>query len=111
VLDTAESPTAAESKPPLWRTLFWENGREVIEVDAVPAEFLLDPSAFVAGVDVSRREKGSVQSKKRLDSALNVAADPIRVLAAHQARTPHLAEAACTRAAGEISVHAVLLSV
>jgi hypothetical protein len=60
---------------------------------------------------VRRREKRSAQSKKRLDSALNIAADPIGVSAAHQARTAHLAEPARTRAAGEISVHALLLSV
>jgi hypothetical protein len=77
-----------------------------MEVDAVPAELLLDQGAFVAGVNVRRLEKCSAQSKKRLDSALNIAADPIRVSAAHQAPTPHLAEATPTRAAGEISVHA-----
>jgi hypothetical protein len=87
VLDTAESPTAAESTPLLSRTAILGSGREVVEVDAVPAKLLLDQRPFVVGVDVRGREKRSAQSKKRLDSAFNVAADPIRVSAAHQART------------------------
>jgi hypothetical protein len=111
VLDTAESPTAAESPPPLSRTGLCRNRAEVVEADAIPAELLLDERAFVVGVDVRRREQGSVESKKRLDSALNVAADLIGVLAAHQARTTHLADAPRTRATGVISVHALLLSV
>lgn len=111
VLDTAESPTAAESTPPLSRTPFWRNGREVMEVDAVAAELLLDPSAFVAGVNMRRLAKRRAQSKKRFDSMFNVQAYSVGFLAAHQAGIPHLAEAARTRAAGEISIHALLLSV
>ena len=111
VLDTAESPTAAESPPTLSRTGLCRNRAEVVEVDAIPAELLLDERAFVVGVDVCRREQRSAQSKKVVDSSLNVAADPIRVSAAHQARAPHLADPPRTRAAGEISVHALLLSV
>jgi hypothetical protein len=38
----AESPTAAELAPPLSRTGLWRNGRDVVEVDAIPAELLLD---------------------------------------------------------------------
>jgi hypothetical protein len=111
VLDTVESPTAAESTPLLSRTAILGSGREVVEVDAVPAKLLLDQRPFVVGVDVRGREKRSAQSKKLLDSAFNVAADPIRVSPAHHVRTPHLAEAARTRPAGELSVHALLLSV
>ena len=83
----------------------------VIEVEAIPTELLLDQRAFVVGVDVRRREKRSAQSKKRFDSAFNVAAYSVGVSAAHQARTPHLADASRTRATGEISVHTLLLSV
>jgi len=60
---------------------------------------------------VRRPEERSAQTKKLLDSAFNVAADSIGFPAAHQARAPHLAEAARTRAAGKISVHALLLSI
>jgi hypothetical protein len=88
----------------------WSGGR-VARVDAIPAKLLLDQSAFVVGVNVRRPEKRSVQSKKRFDSLFNVSADPVGFSAAHQARTPHLAEAARTRATGEISLHAPLLSV
>lgn len=41
VLDTAESPTAAESAPLFWRTRVWRKGRVVVEVEAIPAELLL----------------------------------------------------------------------
>jgi hypothetical protein len=57
---------------------------------------------------VRRRAKASAQSKKRLDSAFDVAADPIGVSAAHLARTAHLADVSRTRATGESSVHALL---
>jgi hypothetical protein len=82
-----------------------------VEVDAIPAELLLDQRAFVVGIDVCRREKRSAQSKKRFDSMFNVQAYSVGFSAAHQARTTHLAEATRTRAAGEISVHVFLLSV
>jgi hypothetical protein len=82
-----------------------------MEVEAVPAELLLDERAFVVGVDVRRREKRSVQSKKRFDSLFNVPAYLVGFSAAHQARAAHLADAARTRATGVISVHALLLSV
>jgi hypothetical protein len=83
----------------------------VVEVEAIAAKLLLDERSFVAGVEMFRLEKRCAQSEKRLDSALNVAADPIRVSAAHQARTAHLADPPRTRATGEISIHALLLSV
>jgi hypothetical protein len=83
----------------------------VVEVDAISAELLLDERTFVVGVDVRRREQRSAQSKKRFDSMLNVQAYSVGVSAAHQARTPHLADTTRTRATREISVHALLLSV
>jgi hypothetical protein len=107
VLDTAESPTAAESTPSPPRN---GSGR-IARVDAIAAKLLLDKRAFVACVNVRRREKRSVQSKKRFDSLFNVSAYLVGFSAAHQARTAHLADAARTRATGVISVHALLLSV
>jgi hypothetical protein len=92
-------------------TAVWGNRREVVEVDAIPAELLLDERAFVVGVDVCRREKRSAQSKKRFDSMFNVQAYSVGFSAAHQARAAHLADPPRTRTTCEISVHALLLSV
>jgi hypothetical protein len=96
---------------PLSHTAVCGNRREVVEVEAIPTELLLDQGAFVVGVDVRRREKRSVQSKKRFDSLFNVQAYSVGVSAAHQALAAHLADPPRTRATGEISVHALLLSV
>jgi hypothetical protein len=108
VLDTAESPTAAESPPCPPRN---GSGGRIARVDAIPAKLLLDERAFVLGVDVPRHGEGVMEPKQWLDSGFDVAADPIGVSPAHLARTTHLADAPRTRATGEISVHALLLSV
>jgi hypothetical protein len=88
----------------------WSCGR-VARVDAIAAEFVLKQRAFVLGVDVRRCDQGGVEAKKGFDSLFNVSAYSVGILTACQTRAAHLADAPRTRATGEISVHALLLSV
>jgi hypothetical protein len=104
----AESPTAADASP--WRNCPSFVGR-VARVDAIAVEFVIDQRAFVFGVDVRRCAQGGVEAKKGFDSLFNVSAYSVGILTACQTRAAHLADAPRTRATGEISVHALLLSV